>query len=92
MTLALRLAMRFWGFLASFFLILLLTWWRYGGVWAFVLLVLAFMGEWASGPQIGVRQSCCVRSSPGGRPVHYTATCGTVVLQSQVPAQLYQSE
>ncbi len=27
---------------------------------------------------------CCVRSAPGGRPVHYAATCSTAVLQPQV--------
>ena len=44
-TVVVRLAMRFWGFLATFFLILLLTWWMYGGIWAFFLLLLAIMGK-----------------------------------------------
>ena len=43
-TVLVHLAMRFWGFLATFSFILLLTWWMYGGIWAFLLFVLAIMG------------------------------------------------
>ena len=43
-TILVHLAMRFWGYLATFSFILLLTWWMYGGIWAFLLFVLAIMG------------------------------------------------